>query len=116
MPEKRIQHQLAKKDVVNGIMAFQGKDVEEDSEVCYLKYRCPKPSCPNALVCFREKSGFTNPYAHLRCCYASGKSERLQNEVMSRLYEEARNTALQTGGSIRAHFRTESILAYAKAV
>ena len=42
----------------------KGKDVERE----FVTLRCPKPSCAVKLVTIKEKSGYMNPFSHLRSC------------------------------------------------
>ncbi len=59
-------------------MAFMGQEKRSVTDIStgrltektYLKFRCPKPGCPNPVDAFLDKSGYKNPYVHLKSCYA----------------------------------------------
>lgn len=68
------------------------------------------------MISFLDKSGYNNPYTHLRRCYARGKDLKDQEDVLLRLYEEAREAMTQKGGTIRSHFEMQSLSEYEKAI
>lgn len=103
-------------------MTFSGLEVKLTTEKgvsverSFLSYRCPKPSCPTTTITFKENSGFQNPYAHLRSCYGRGKPIAVQKALLDDMYEEAKNTALNAGGSISKHFNSGALSEYEKAM
>eukprot|EP00171_Calliarthron_tuberculosum_P003975 IDg3975t1 len=82
----------------------------------YLKYRCPKPGCPVGFINFIDKSGYKNPYAHLKSCYAPRKSKGEQEEVLHRMYNDARLKMKRYGRTIRSHFEANALSDYEKAM
>lgn len=104
--------------IVTTVMSFVGSDTttSDDGTVrTYLKYRCPKPGCPK--ICrFLEKSGYSNPYAHLLSCYARNKSKAEQEKKLDELFNKARNSAQKSNGDIRAHFNVSALSEYEKAI
>jgi hypothetical protein len=50
-----------------------------DKDVVHLIYECPNYLCKEAkcLLSFQKKSGFANPFNHLKTCVADGKEEVL---------------------------------------
>ncbi len=111
------------KEVVMGIMTFIGKETKQvpgrsgvSHERTVIKYRCPKPGCPNPEVSFLEKTGFRNPYQHLRSCYARGRSSEQQDEAVKVLYAEALELHRKRGGTIRSHFEMNALSDYDKTI
>eukprot|EP00171_Calliarthron_tuberculosum_P023317 IDg23317t1 len=111
------------KMVVTAVMTFMGRDTKpirarsgSIKNRIVLKYRCPKPGCPNPEVTFLENTGFRNPYQHLRACFARGKPVIEQDEVIHALYQEAMEMATRRGGTIRAHFQINTLSDYEKAL
>ena len=82
----------------------------------FLKYECPKPGCVTPIVSFLDKTGFNNPYQHLKSCYARGQSATQQQAVLRALYAEAQSTADRLGGSLKSHFRIDTLSEYEKTV
>ncbi len=74
-----------KKEVVQALMAFEGREKSTSSSSAYLSYRCPRPGCAMPTLLFREGSGFSNPYRHLRTFYARERPEQEQVSMLSSL-------------------------------
>lgn len=79
----------SKKDVVVCLMEFVGKEGKTEDQPAYVIYRCPKEDCVKKCVRFREGSGFSNPYRHLRTCYGRGRSSEEQEEILLTMYNDA---------------------------
>lgn len=92
----------------------KGKDSKHVATKEYISYRCPKPICASPTVSFLDKSGFHNPYAHLRACYGKGLSVADQDALLHRMYESAIEAARMKGGTIRSHFESKSLSEYDK--
>ncbi len=63
----------------------------------YLKYRCLKPGRAVGAIALPGKAGYTNPYDHLKYCYATDMSKADQEDTLQRLYEKARCTVQHRG-------------------
>ena len=110
------------KDVVLAVMTVaktetktvteKGKDVDRK----FITLRCPKPSCAVKLVTIKEKSGYMNPFSHLRSCYGKGKTLTQQDDILARMYKDACDKAKASGGGIAQHFQSKGLSDYEKAV
>lgn len=105
-----------KKDVVVALMEMQGRDDPTTTTPAFVAYRCPRPGCRNPSVRFRSGTGYSNPYRHLRACYARGKPENEQIAVLNCLYAEAVKARDYHGGSILSHFSIRALTEMDKAV
>jgi len=81
------------KEIVEALMRFDGKEtknVKDKSGACvdkvYVKYRCPNSACMVGMVSFLEKTGFINPYNHLKACYSRGSHASIQEEKLLKMY------------------------------
>lgn len=108
----------SKKEIVETLMTFVSKETKTVNGKCrtHITYRCPKPTCTTKLITFQDKSGFQNPYAHLRSCYGKGKTPHEQDKLLQALFSEARSAAKNAGGTIKSHFQTDTLSEYEKAV
>lgn len=113
---------VSPKEVVQAVMTLQSREKKSVTEKgqsvqrVFLSYRCPKPSCAVKVITFKEKSGFQNPYSHLRSCYGRGKSFAQQQSILEGMYTSARDTMEHSGGNIRQHFQDGSLSEYEQAV
>ena len=75
------------KQVVEALMTFvrREKKVVNGTEKTSLTFKCPKPTCPVGEITFKEKSGFNNPFTHLRSCYGRGKNVAEQKKLLHEL-------------------------------
>ncbi len=67
-------------------------------------YRSSKPNC-NAVVPFLDKSGFKNPYTHLKSCDIKGLDQQGQEKAILKLYTDAENESVLEGSSILKQFK-----------
>lgn len=65
---------------------------------------------------FAHKTGFKNPYRHLRSCYGKGLSEADQDKKLISMYEESRDKASKEGGKIRSYLDLNYLFEYEQAV
>ncbi len=105
-----------KKEVVQALMAFEGREKSTSSSSAYLSYRCPRTGCAKPTVRFCEGSGFSNLYRHLIIRYARGRPEQEQVSILASLYSSARSVSDQNGGSILSHFPVRKLTDYDNAV
>eukprot|EP00171_Calliarthron_tuberculosum_P001364 IDg1364t1 len=115
---------LPPKDVVLAVMPFVGKETRSVIESAtgtvatktYLMFHCPKPGCKNPIVAFQDKTGFKNPFCHLKACYARGQNAGQQEETLRKMVAEAREKRDREGGTIRSHFSSSTISPYEKTI
>ena len=109
---------MAQKGIVQSHMVFVSKTSSEDETEKLrnrLIYRCPKPGCSKE-VSFNENSGYSNPYQHLRSCYAKGKPQFEQNCVIQELHKSALEEFRKKRGSITSHFQSGNLSEYDRTV
>ncbi len=112
------------KDVVLALMTIVGKEKRDVRDKAigavvqkeYLQYRCPKPNCTVSVICFLDKTGFSNPYAHLKRCYAKGLDSYAQEKTLRQLYLDACKETKHSGGTILSNFATRTLSKYENAV
>ncbi len=92
---------------------YATKQAGAQSRKEYLQYRCPKRNC---TVSFLGKTGFINPYAHLKRCYAKGLDSHAQEKTLDLLYLDACKEAKHSGGTILSYFATRALSKYQNAV
>lgn len=80
-----------------------------------LKYRFLNPGC-DTTVPFIDKTGFGNPYVHLKACYGKGEDQSEQDKKLKTLYEKARKETAEAGRTSLSHFATQSSSEYDKAM
>lgn len=108
------------KDVVVSIMHFAGREEKlvthrnagQTSMKIYLSYKCRKPGCPNPTVSFADKSGYNNPYRHLKQCYAKGHPPDTQDEILHQLYFDARTMMMKRGGTMLSNANVSAVTKY----
>ena len=63
-------------------------------------YKCPNQNCtlPNNEIVFSDKSGFTNPLAHLKMCLSRGDIQHFAS------YYWSKADALESGRKMQAYF------------
>ncbi len=112
------------KEIVQALIRPEGREMRKSSarqgssetEKCYLKYRCSRLGCRSGIVSFIEKSGYENPYSHLKSCYCKGSSPLQQEQQLQHLYAEARSQAEVLRGTILSHFHVHAVSPHDKAV
>lgn len=82
----------------------------------YVTWKCPNPTCTNPFITFQDKSGFQNPFTHLRSCYGRGEILPTQIEVLQNLYYEAFKVVQNVGSTIRGHVYSNALSEYEKNV
>lgn len=108
----------SQKEIVMALMSFEGrgkKSVGENGELFdreFLRYRCPKPSCSEGTIDFKEKSGYQNPYVHLRSCFGRGKPLAVQKALLDDMFEQVQAAAIASGGQISDHFQNTALSEY----
>lgn len=94
--------------IVKAVMEFVGHEDAPGHPRGKLVYKCLKVNC-GRIIKYNSKSGFSNPYQHLRCCYAKAKKPWQQHEVLKGLYEDALKQQALSGGTILPHFNVEAL-------
>ena len=90
------------------LVKTETKNVDGVSRVI-VTYQCPKSNCATGAITIQRKTGFQNPYAHLRSCYGRGKKNQEQDEILQSMYREAVQAHTDAGGTIRSHFKSETL-------
>ena len=83
--------------------------VSDGKRRTYSIYQRSKASC-SKWIAFLNNIGLQNPCTCLYRCFGKG------NSIVLKLYGEAMNSVLQSGGPIRSNFRTRILSDYEKAV
>lgn len=52
----------------------------------FLFHKCPRKECSVKVIKFLDKTGYNNPFTHLRTCYGKGKSLAEQESHILGLY------------------------------
>jgi len=115
-------HKPDPKQIVTTLMKFSGTVTRVVTEKGggsvskdFLEYICPKESCKKKIS-FRAKSGFVNPYNHLRTCYFKGLSATDADRRMKELYNDAVDAMTANGGTIRSKFKTITMNEHEKGI
>ena len=95
------------KQVVKALMKFKGHE-DPMNPKSKLIYKCPKLGCGKEMK-FAPKSGFSNPYQHLRSCYARGMTRSKQESILQNLFREALQKQARSGGTILGHFSVQTL-------
>lgn len=82
----------------------------------FLTYRCPKSHCCFGTIPFQACFGLKNPYAHLRSCYKRGKSVGEQDKLILGFDNVDIHASKTSGGSMKNHFKSETITEMDKAI
>lgn len=111
------------KEVTQALMKFEGHETRDvhlgngdNDSVTYLKYSCPKPECSVRSISFRDKTGYKNPFTHLKSCYGKGMSSDEQTKRIYNMYRTAQEAKIKNGGSIYSHFASLSASPYEKSM
>ena len=106
------------KEFVTKLMKFEGTETRkvtgkngEEQDKLYLQYSCPNISCKK-IVLFCVKSGFKNPYSHLRSCFTKGCTPQQADERMAELYKAAIEKMRVQGGTIMSKFKSITLTEY----
>ena len=105
----------APEHVAKAVMKYEGLESTPGSSNPKLVYVCTKLGY-GKKVKFATKSGFSNPYQHLRSCYGRGLSIADQEKVLQELYEAARKDQRMHGGTILSHFNVSALSEYVRAI
>eukprot|EP00171_Calliarthron_tuberculosum_P002661 IDg2661t1 len=86
-----LKRSYTPKEIVTELMMYVGQEVEPAPEdpgssvpKTFIIYECPKPGC-HKQIRFANKSGFRNPYVHLKSCFARGLSPSGQDEKLQQI-------------------------------
>lgn len=108
----------SQKEVVQALMTYVGKEEKDVKGKIrnFLIYECPKPTCAVRKIMFQAGSGFQNPYRHLKACYGRGLPAGEQEGVLQGMYAEAQKATESAGGTISAHFKSDTLSDYECAI
>lgn len=70
----------------------------------YVVHRCAKTSYYVSLISFLGKTGFQNPFAHLKSFYAKLKDTKIKEVTMHCIYDAAPDEIQRSGGTILLRF------------
>ena len=103
------------KDIVKAVMKYRGReDLPVNPNTRHI-YQCMKPGCGREIK-FLAKSGLSNPYFHLRSCYASDLPRSEQEAVVKKLFQNALYEETKLSGSILSDFNVAALSETDKAV
>ena len=102
----------SQEDIVRSPMLYKGKETWTSTKITNLIYRYPNFNCIKHTIKFEEKSGYSNPYRHLRSCLGKDKTSEEQYILLRKLYVEHREDNSTSNGSLLSHFSLRTILDY----
>ena len=82
----------------------------------YSKYACPKPRCQVAEVNSLDKTGYKNPFSHLKTYYGGDLPPSKLDELIMRMYHDTVKDEETKGDSIRSHFAIHAASPYDGAI
>ncbi len=94
--------------VVKALMKFIGHEDAPGRPNAKLVHQRSERGCGKTIK-FSAKSGFTNPYQHLRSCYARGKPGSEQDTTINCLFQKALDEQAKAGGMILSHFNVDAM-------
>lgn len=118
------RYKPSSKEIVTELMQFLGKESKQiphhkGTNVVtkeYIKYKCPETHCPSTIVTFLDKSRVPNPYMRLRRCCGKGESQSEEENILVKMYQEAKQSSKLNIGSILSHFNVQTLTDYDKMV
>lgn len=108
----------SRKEIVEVVMTFEKRHnfLVKNLLRGVFTYRRPKTNCSTGTISFQADTGSQNPYAHLRSYYGLGKPLKGQEKIILKLYNDAPEAKKTSGGSIKSHFKSESLTEMEKAI